>query len=364
MSLCITAVHPGTCYEPHKEVQEEENKAALGRDEWQGRESHKPMKHQQVIENFIKEGEKGRGTFVKANRDLLYSEIPIGYRPWGRWYSSNAGQSAPLAVRLKDESLLVNGARLPWPISDHQSSVLRTAETTSARFGVVPFHSIVAAFTNGEVRDWNRKPIPTGQLQKEVQIVVPSSGERWREVTETDEHGKAHTRQVHTLGDSVVSVRDRCYLSSVDETGVGAGMYCFTELHSDRAPQSLEEALNFLKPEVVMEAEARGSNVRRQGEWFAIPTKVLTSQLMSDVERGLAIYREQHVLGTDGHHRLEEAVIYKHGPRKGEVYARGVIEHTDGEHHELNLGSIRWHSIVHNIQGQSYTLKGSQAQFD
>ena len=294
---------------------------------------------------------------------MLYSEIPQGYSPWGRW-SRSAGQSAPLAVRLEDNSLLINGASLPWPISRHQGELLGALERTPARFGVVPYHSVVAAFTDGEVRDWNQKPIPTKDLQKDVAIVVPSSGERRRKVTEKDKHGRIETRIVHTLGDSVVSVRERYYLSSVDETGVGMGMYCFTELHTDRAPRTVQDAINFLKPKVVVEAEARGSNVRRQGEWFAIPTKLLTSQLMRDVERGLAVYRERHVLGRDGHHELEEAVIYRHGPQKGEVYARGVLKHTEDEHHDVDLGTIRWHLVVHNIQGQSYTLKGSQAQFD
>ncbi len=72
----------------------------------------------------------------------------------------------------------------------------------------------------------------------------------------------------------------------------------------------------------------------------------------------------RHVLGRDGHHELEEAVIYRRGPQKGEVYARGVLKHTEGEHYNVDLGTIRWHLVVHNIQGQSYTLKGSQAQFD
>jgi hypothetical protein len=272
-----------------------------------------------------------------------------------------------LAVRLDDgESLLVNGARLPWPISGHQTDVLEALQRAPSRFGVVPFHSIVAAWTQGELREWNPKaPIPTKQLQKGVQIVVPSSGERWREVTEKDKQGRTQTRRVHTLGDSVIRVRERFYLSAVDETGRGqGGMYFLAELLTDHAPQTLADAFNFLKPKIVMEAEARGSNVRRQGEWFAIPTKVRTSELMQDVERGLAVHREQHVLGRDGHHKLEEAVLYKYGPRKGEVYARGVVEHTEGEHHDLDLGTIRWHLLVHNVAGQSYTLSGTQAQFD
>jgi hypothetical protein len=88
---------------------------------------------------------------------------------------------------------------------------------------------------------------------------------------------------------------------------------------------------------------------------------------MRDVERGVAEYRQRHVLGRDGHHELEEAVIYRAGPRKGEVYHRGVLRHTKHEHADLDFGTIRWHLVVHNTnQGASYTLSGGgiAAQFD
>jgi len=291
------------------------------------------MKHQEVIENFIKEGKGGLGTYVRASDDLLYSRIPERYRPYGhRAWDAPEGQTAPLAVRLGDGDLLANGAALDWPMNGHQSDVLRTLENFHATFGVVPFHSIVAAWTNGEVRDWNQAPIPIRDLKQEVEIVVPSAGEQWREVTEKDNKGREHTRQVHTLGDTVVRVQDRFYISAVDETGVGRGMYFLAELLCDRAPATLQEAFDVLKPKVVREAEARGANVMRQGEWFAIPTKRLTSEVMRDVERGIAVYGERHVLGRDGHHELEEAVIYHAGPRKGEVYARGIVRHTKEEH--------------------------------
>src|SRR5258707_4968644 len=255
----------------------------LPSDEVNGRDRKvtKTMQHKLVIENFINKGTEGSGTYVKADKGMLISNIPAldSSHSWRR----REARETPLAVRLGDESLLVNGARLNWPDAGHQQDVLTTLRDSPVRFGVIPFHSIAAAWTNGEVRDWDQAPIPTRKLRKEVGIVVPSTGERWREVTEKDRHGKTHTRRVHTLGDSVVRVRDRYYLSAVDETGRGFGMYFLAELLTDRAPASLEDALNFLKPKVVREAEARGSNVRRQGEWFAIPTKFLTSELMRDV---------------------------------------------------------------------------------
>ncbi len=245
------------------------------------------------------------------------------------------------------------------------TAVLSSLENAHASFGVVPFHSIVAAWTDGDRDDWDQTPIPIRDLQKEVGIVVPSGGERWRKVESKDKYGHTQTTTVHTLGDSVIRVKERFYLSAVDETGVGAGMYFLAELATDQAPASLADAFNALKPPVVREAEAQGANVLRQGEWFAIPTMFLTSELMRDVERGVAVYRQDHVLGKDGHHQLEETVIYRAGDRKGQVFARGVLKHTKNEHWDLDLGTIRWYQIVHNIQGASYTLTGNgTAQFD
>ncbi len=248
----------------------------------------KPMQHQKLIEQFIENGTEGSGTYVKADKGMLTSKIPALYS--GSGWRRRESRETPLAARVEDESLLVNGARLNWPDAAVTNVVCSLPFNSSpARFGVIPFHSIAAAWTNGEVRDWNQAPIPTGKLRKEVGIVVPSTGERWREVTVKDRQGRSKRGRVHTLGDSVVRVRDRYYLSAVDETGVGRGMYFLAELSTDRAPASLEDALNFLKPKVVREAEARGANVRRQGEWFAIPRSCLHRELMRDVERGVAL---------------------------------------------------------------------------
>jgi hypothetical protein len=275
------------------------------------------------------------------------------------------GETAQLAVRLKDGSILTNGAGFGTPISGHQSQIIRALEKSDRRFSVVPFHSITAAWTDGDVDDWSRAPFGISDLQKEVSVVVPSGGEQWKPIEVKDKNGLISKRFIHTLGDSVLRVKDRFYLSGVDETGKGNGMYFFAELATKQAPPTLEEAYNALKPKVVREAEVRGQNVLRQGEWFAIPVQVLTSELMRDVERGIAVYRRRHVLGKDGHHELEEAVLYKAGERKGQVYARGMLRHTKDEHTDLDLGTVRWYLVVHNVVGASYTLSGKgTAQFD
>src|SRR5215468_6372324 len=197
------------------------------------------MTHQQVIERFIN-GAGAHGTNMHASTDRLYSRIPDRFNRWG---SRTAGDGpATLAVRLKDGSILVNGARLNWPIRRHQSNVLHALESATARFSVIPFHSIAAALTDGKEQTWAEGLIPIEQVQKDVQVVVPSAGEHWKEVVEKDDKGVEHTRQIHTLGDSVVRIAKRYYVSSVDPTGVGAGMYFLAELLCDRAPESVDDA--------------------------------------------------------------------------------------------------------------------------
>jgi hypothetical protein len=327
------------------------------------------QRHSSVIENFIREGKGGKGTYVRATDDVLLSKIPLGYRPFGRepWRRDSAqGETAQLAVRLKDGSILTNGARFGTPIDQHQGQIIRALEKSDRRFSVVPFHSITAAWTDGDVDDWSRAPFGISDLQKEVSVVVPSGGEEWKQVPVKDKNGVVITKRfIHTLGDSVLRVKDRFYLSGVDETGEGNGMYFFAELTTKQAPPTLKEAYDMLKPKVVREAEGRGLNVLRQGEWFAIPMQVRTPELMRDVQRGVAVHRQRHVLGKDGHHELEEAVLYKAGERKGQVYARGVLRHTKDEHVDLDLGTVRWYQVVHNVVGASYTLSGKgTAQFD
>src|SRR6266404_1949590 len=135
-----------------------------------------PIPHQQVIENFVQKGDGGRGTNVVAKEKdgALYSTPP---HPW-----EVRGNGIPLAVRLEDGGFLANGARLNWPSNRHQTLLLRALEESKVPFGVVPLDSVTAAWTDGKIRDWNQAPFSLKDLRKEVEIVVPSVGERWLEV--------------------------------------------------------------------------------------------------------------------------------------------------------------------------------------
>src|SRR5713226_3345575 len=86
--------------------------------------------HSSVIENFIREGKGGKGTYLRATDDVLLSKIPEVYRPYGHdtWGHNAAGQTAELAVRLKDGSILTNGARFETPINEHQRNLISALE--------------------------------------------------------------------------------------------------------------------------------------------------------------------------------------------------------------------------------------------
>ncbi len=296
------------------------------------------MSHLEIVRAYIR-GRHRRGSRVFADKsdDAVFS--------YGRHF--------PLVVRIPG-GFLVNGSRYSVSTARHQSLALHALAESRQRYAVVPFHAIEMAMA---ALDRRVRYDFLSELKKTVGITVPSSGERWQAVEYKKPDGASAHRFVHTLGNSVIRVRDREFVSAVDETGAGRGIYFFTQLSSRKTPSSMQEALDMLKPLFVRNAEKEGLEVSRQGEWFAVPVRIGTRQLMRDVRRGVAVRGQDHVLGREGHHQLTHAVIYKYGPKKGQVFARGTMRHTRGEHRMLALPA--WSRIVHSVQGQSYSLSGN-----
>src|SRR5713101_4049904 len=297
-----------------------------------------PMSHFEVVRAFIRgQYRRGSSLFGDKSEGTLFS--------YGRHF--------PLVVQIPG-GFLVNGSRYSVSTARHQSLALRALAESGQRYAVVPFNAIERAMAALN----HRVPVSfLSELKEAVSITVPSSEERWRSVEYMKPDGTAAYRSVHTLGDSVIRVRDHEFVSAVDETGVGRGIYFFTQLAGRKTLSSLQEALDMLKPPFVRNAEKKGLEVKRQGEWFAVPARIGTRQLMRDVRRGVAVHGQDHVLGRDGHHRLKHSVIYKYGPKKGQVFARGSMRHTRGEHRMLALPE--WSRIVHSVQGRSYRLSGN-----
>lgn len=124
-------------------------------------------------------------------------------------------------------------------------------------------------------------------------------------------------------------------------------LYFLCELPRGTEPATVEEAIERLKPPEVAAAEARGVSVTRQGDLFAVPTKLTTQQLGS--LRGRHKFTKRlRILGTN--HSVTEGIICKGGA----VLGRGIMRHEpDGwrqpDHARQRLGDGKtWHLLVRN----------------
>lgn len=169
----------------------------------------------------------------------------------------------------------------------------------------------------------------------------------------------------HVLG--AVLIRDDRgihYLCALDE-----GRYFVSKLAAPAT--TVDEAIAGLKPDPVREAEAAGSPVVRQGEWFFIPTgkddAALAAELgtsktkLRDTARPAPLPRDR----TDSNvHEVRQYVT-----PDGKRYARGNVFHrTPGwrgergtitrEHRTVNLGDT-WHLVHANTQQEAWSMGGS-----
>jgi hypothetical protein len=128
-------------------------------------------------------------------------------------------------------------------------------------------------------------------------------------------------------------------------------LYFLCELPYGAKPNTVDEAIEALKPPEVVAALARGLNVVRQGDLFAIPTKLTTRQIRrmrtSEFAKGL------RVLGTN--HSVTEGVVL----RGGAVLGRGIMRHEPErwrppDHVRQKLGDGKtWHLLVRNTVPRS-----------
>ncbi|MFL5861154.1 MAG: hypothetical protein ACJ780_10275 [Solirubrobacteraceae bacterium] len=149
----------------------------------------------------------------------------------------------------------------------------------------------------------------------------------------------------------IIVTRWATFLSSFDYQE-RSPLYFLCELPHGVKPNTVDEAVQALKPPEVVAAEARGLKVIRQGDLFAIPTKLTKRQLQR--LRGREDFTKRlRVLGTN--HSVTEGVVCKGGA----VLGRGIMRHEpDGwrapDHARQKLGDGKvWYLLVRNTVPQS-----------
>jgi len=137
-------------------------------------------------------------------------------------------------------------------------------------------------------------------------------------------------------------------------------------------PQNVEDALHHLKPWQVIEAEKRGVTVRRQGEWFLIPTDRNFPVKDKDLTKNLAITTDKAGPNDSfrrvGRHMASRMLILEGAPKDGlsdndqsGVYVKGEIR--DAEHDTTYLGDT-WHRVVRNTADGSWSVDKNGPKVD
>lgn len=177
----------------------------------------------------------------------------------------------------------------------------------------------------------------------------------------------------HVLGAALLRHRGDSYLCALDE-----GRYFVSRLR--RPAASIDAAFRQLKPPAVLRAEREGLDVRRQGEWFFVPTGVVG-------DRAIAMRRSTSIAALYGAKLIRAGVpLPEDRPKdnrhwvarylaplrpedppwvRGRVIHRRADSRGDDrkpgaptrEHRTLDLGEA-WHVAVRNTEVMSWGMSG------
>lgn len=145
---------------------------------------------------------------------------------------------------------------------------------------------------------------------------------------------------------------DGChYLATLDDN-----QYCIIQL--PRKSRTVADAINALKPRQVLDAEATGVDVKRQGEWFFVPLDSpatdksvaaslgMTQTLLCKRSKPRPLPK-QHAESNDHTCRWIEC--------GRQILATGLVRHP--EHRSVKLDS--WHVVYKNREIRSWVRSGA-----
>lgn len=308
------------------------------------------------------------------------------------------GHHFPLAQLMPDPVTghprgwwLLNGDRWRQTRStgtnEHQRMVLAAVKRTEMPFMTVSFdamheagirrNTVVPVEIRDETYTWDRR----------VRDGAPADWERgyrdYRNWEQLDDGRWAYESHEHHLGESLFraeySYSERVqpqyvdpdtfrrvqsvweerqgtalFLSAFDDKEPGQ-LYFLCQLPADTSPATVAEARQALKPAEVVQAEAAGTEVLRQGDVFAVRTGYATRELPGPSDRSA------YVLNVN--HKVTE--VRRDG--MGNTYGRGFIKHRpqefgrQPEHVTVQLGDRKtWYLLVKNTvpMGRAWSMGG------
>lgn len=145
----------------------------------------------------------------------------------------------------------------------------------------------------------------------------------------------------HFTGALLLENNGRKFLMDIDRLEITHGIFNAFFVEVDKSVKTIVEAYESMKPESVKLAEAEGLDVKRQGEWFFIPTdKTLTVKpdqvLQWDRDEKATKVILRHNIA---HGKGRPNTLFKpKGFGKLDELVCGIVSHSGREHKDLDLG--------------------------
>jgi len=375
----------------------------------------------EVMDNFsaFKPHKRQWGNFRITDNDTVLRYVTNSYeKVWdheaGKYNKNETPTSNMIAVKTKEGKLLGNASILPlvgqtcaWGNvqENYRQTVIQQLMESSGKYQMIPFSVMEQANLDLETlkthAEGGAETVSRNRENPEFEAYKQRQAERDGATYETPEFIKEDS---HFIGSQLFSVSGtkgeetlrKLFLFDIDRVEIVNGIFNpFLVEIPDATLETIESAYDSLIPEAVKNAEAEGKKVKRQGEWFFIPTDVdptippadtiiipKEDLLKRKVFKAIGYHSKealQELWGDTEYHRISnikipDATQYeekpfelragKNRPNRAEFginrdnlsYVRGNISHTGREHKTITLEG--WHLAMPNTAINSFTITG------
>lgn len=269
------------------------------------------------------------------------------------------GHHFPIAIRLQDNSFLVNGDRYSATTSKHQWTIQNELRNTiggvKKRFvtswgavnragGNVDGSNIKLLDSENDLSIWDED---TEKWIKNNPYDLMGITKQYRKNRDT---GKQELYHIHRPGATLLKIDNSYWICGMDE-----GSYFVSRL--PRPCISVKRAFEILKPLEVRKEQVKDINIPRQGEWFFIPQEMPKREarkMYFSMDQKISLPREND---RSNFHIATRAKI------KGKtIFVSGQIKHT--EHRQLKLSTLKDIKIFKVIKNTATANFSSEGRVD
>jgi hypothetical protein len=171
-----------------------------------------------------------------------------------------------------------------------------------------------------------------------------------------EKHPKMIEETVHFTGSKLFEVEGTQFLFDLDRVELSHKIFNPFLAKLPVAVETISQAYESLKPEVVKQAEKSGLKVLRQGEWFLIESNEspenpkATNKILKESKRN---EWERFTLQAGRNRPNHAAYGFKIGD---DSYISGKLEHSGREHRAIVLKG--WFKVVPNTAIESFQISG------